>query len=98
MTKAEQAVQELKKENPTRWAIEYATNMDELKGEEKLEATLEFMWAFGVHFDYSTATFILIIPNVKDSYAVDPELCIKGIKKSMNLRWFRGEDEEERFC
>lgn len=93
MTKAEQAVQELKKENPARWAIEYATNMGELKGEERLEATLEFMWAFGVHFDYSTATFILTIPNVKDSYAVDPELCIKGIQTSMHLRWFTGDEE-----
>ena len=99
MTKAEQAVLELRKENPANWAIEYATNMDELQGEERLEATLEFMWAFGVHFDYSTAAFILIIPHVKDSFKVDEDLCLKGIKTSMHLRWFRGEEnEEERFC
>ena len=85
MSKVELAVIELKKENPAQWAINYASHLDELPKSEMFEASLEFMWAFGVHFDYSIGKFLLEIPHVNYMYVLNHNICVKGIFASLKM-------------
>ena len=86
MTKAKELINELNKDFPATWAIDYASNLEDLPFNEKFEITLELAWNYGLHFDMRTAEYILFIPGIDNVYGVQRELAEAMIKNAHKVQ------------